>query len=182
MSYLLEKIQGLRGVTTVNQLLAITHNIYESLDSGKDVCAIFPDVSKAFDEVWHEGLIFKLNQFGIIWTIISLLEHYLTDRSQRVVLNGKTSPSQSISARVYQGLILGLVLFVTYVNDVKYNILSNIKLFADHTAHFKEIDNPLNDFRELNNDIETLNSWSKQWLIILNAEKTKYLVFSKKPN
>ena len=160
MSYLLEKIQGLRGMTTVNQLLAITHNIYESLDSGKDVCTIFRDVSKAFDKIWHEGLISKLRKFVIACTLISLLEHYLTDRSQRVVLNGKTSPSQSISARVPQGLILFSLLFLTYVNDIKYNIISSIKLFADDTALIKEIDSPLKGFRELNNDIETLNSWS----------------------
>ena len=45
----------------------------------------------------------------------------------------------------------------------------------------KEIDNPVNDFRELNNDIEALNSWSKKWLITFNAEKTKYLISSRKP-
>jgi len=70
------------------------------------------------------------------------------------------------------------LLFLIYVNDVKYNILSRIKLFADNNVLIKEIYNPLNDFRELNNDIETLNSWSKQWLITCNAEKTKYLIFS----
>ena len=134
-------------------------------------------MSKAFDKVWHEGLIFKLRQFGITGTLISLLENYLTDRSQRVVLNGKTSPSQSISV---QGSILGPLLFLTYVNDVKHNILSSIKLFADDTALIKEINNPVNDFRELNNDLETLISWSKQWLIAFNADKTKYLIFSKK--
>ena len=68
-------------------------------------------MSKAFDKVWHEGFIFKLRQFGITGTLISLLENYLTDRSQRVVLNGKTSPSQSISAGVPQGSIPGLCYF-----------------------------------------------------------------------
>jgi hypothetical protein len=77
----------------------------------KDVCAIFIDVSKAFDKVWHEGLIFKLRQFGITDTLISLLENYLTDRSRRVVLNGKTSPSQSISAGVPHRSILELCYF-----------------------------------------------------------------------
>ena len=160
-----------RNDSTVNQLIAITHNIYKSLDSGKDVCALFLDVSKAFDKVWHEGLIFKLRQFGITATLISLLENYLTDRSQRVVLNGKTSPSQYISA---QCSILGPLLFLIYVNDVKHNILSSIKLFADDTALIKEINNPVNDFGELNNNLETLNSWSKQWLITFNADKKKY--------
>jgi hypothetical protein len=92
-----------RNDYTNNQLIAITQNIYRSLDSGKDVCANFLDVSKVFDKVWHEGLIFKLRQFGITGTFISLLENYLTDRSQRVVLNSKTPPSQSISAGVLQG-------------------------------------------------------------------------------
>ena len=68
-------------------------------------------MSKAFDKVWHEGLLFKLRQFGITDTLISLLENYLTDRSQRVVLNGKISPSQYISAGVPQGSILGLCYF-----------------------------------------------------------------------
>ena len=74
----------------------------------------------------------------------------------------KTSPNQSISAGVPQGSILGPLLFLTYVNDVKYNILSSINLFADDIALFKEINNPINDFRELNKDIYILNSWSKQ--------------------
>ena len=105
------------------------------------------------------------------------MEHYLTDRSQRLVLNGKTSPNQSISAGIPQGSILGFLLFLIYVNDVKYNILSSITLIADDTALIKEIDNPVNDFCELNNDLETLNAWSKQWLITFNAEKTNYLIF-----
>jgi hypothetical protein len=60
------------------------------------------------------------------------------------VLNGKTSPSQSISAGIPQGSVIGPLLFVIYVNDVKHNILSNIKLFADDTALIKEINNPVN--------------------------------------
>ena len=88
--------------------------------------------------------------------------------------------SQSISAGVPHGSILGSLLFLIYVNDVKYNILSSITLFADDTALIKEINNTINDFRELNNDLETLNSWSKQWLIAFNADKTNYLIFSNK--
>ena len=137
-------------------------------------------MSKAFDKVWYEGLIFKLRQFGITGTLISLLGNYLTDRSQGVVLNGKTSLSQSMSAGLPQRSILVPLLFLIYVNDVKHNILSSIKLFADDTALIREINNPVNDFCELNNDLETLNSWSKQWLITFNADKTKYLIFSKK--
>jgi hypothetical protein len=68
-------------------------------------------------------------------------------------------------------------MFVTSFANV---VNSSIKLFADDTALIKEINNPVNDFGELNNNLETLNSWSKQWLITFNADKTKYLIFSKK--
>jgi hypothetical protein len=88
---------------------------------------------------------------------------------------------QSISAGVPQGSILVFLLFLIYVNDVKYNILSCITLIADDTVLIKEIYHPVNDFCELTNDVETINSWSKQWLT-LNAEKTNYLIFSEKPN
>jgi hypothetical protein len=124
-------------------------------------------------------LIVKLRHFGITGTLTSLSEHYLTNRSQRVLLNGKTSIYISW---VLQGSIFGTLLFLfIYANDVKYNIISIIKLFADDIVLIKEIDNPVNDFRELNNDIEALNSWSKKWLITFNAEKTKYLISSRKP-
>jgi len=99
---------------------------------------------------------------------MSMLEHYLTDRSEEVVLTGKTSPSQPISAGVPLGLICVPLLFLSYVNDVKYNILSSFKLFPYDTALIKEIDNLLN---YLNNDIEALTLWLKQWLIAFNAEK-----------
>ena len=99
----------------------------------------------------------KLRKYGITGNLISLLEHYLTHRSQRVIVNGKTSPSQPISSGISQGSVLGPLLILTYVSDVRYNILDSIKLVVDDTALFKEIDTLLNDFLELNNDNETLN-------------------------
>ena len=79
-----------------------------------------------------QGTYTKLRQFGINGTLISMLEHDLTDRSQGVVLNGKPSPSQPISAGVPQGLICVLLLFLCYIINVKYNIVSSIKLNMTH--------------------------------------------------
>ncbi|VDI50077.1 Hypothetical predicted protein [Mytilus galloprovincialis] len=86
--------------STVNQLITITHEIYKSLDSGKDVCTIFLDVSKAFDKVWHKGLIFKLKQFGICGSLLSLVENYLSGRTQRVVINATIRDWNSLSAEL----------------------------------------------------------------------------------
>ena len=133
------------------------------------VCATFPEVSKASDNVWHVGWIFKLRQFGITCTLISLLKNDLTDRSHRVVLNGKTSPSQSISSGGSSGFHSWSLAILIDVNDVIYNNLIGIKLFADDIALIKEIDNSVYDFCELNNDLKTLSVLSKQLLITCNA-------------
>ena len=64
----------------VNQLLSITHEIYHLLDNGLEVRGAFLDISKAFDKVWHEGLILKLNQYGISENLLRLIKCFLKNR------------------------------------------------------------------------------------------------------
>ena len=79
------------GDSSINQLLSITHNIYKSFDDGYEVSGVFLDISKAFDKVWQDGLIFKLQENGISGNLLKVLKHFLTNRKQRVVLNGQSS-------------------------------------------------------------------------------------------
>ena len=78
-----------QGDTYINQLLSITHDIYQSLDQGYEVRGVFLDISKAFDKVWHKGLIHKLKQNGIGGPLLKILTDFLKSRKQRVVLNGQ---------------------------------------------------------------------------------------------
>ena len=73
----------------ITQLLLITHEIYKSFDEGFEVRGVFLDISKAFDRVWHDGLIFKLQENGISGKLLLLLKDFLKSRKQRVVLNGQ---------------------------------------------------------------------------------------------
>ena len=91
-----------------------------------EVRAVFLDISKAFDKVWHDGLLFKLNQNGISGSLLKLFENYLHNRKQRVVLNGSYSDYSSIESGVPQGSVLGPLLFLVYINDLERNIKSNI--------------------------------------------------------
>ena len=81
------------GDSTTNQLLYLLNEIHEAFENSKslEIRAVFLDISKAFDEVWHEGLIFKLKQNGISGSLLTLFENYLCNRKQRVVLNGSCS-------------------------------------------------------------------------------------------
>ena len=83
----------IKGDSTINQLLSITHMIHQSFDCDvpKEVRSVFLDISKAFDKVWHRGLLFKLKQNGIRGNLLTLIENYLSNRYQRTVINGKTS-------------------------------------------------------------------------------------------
>ena len=98
------------GESCVAQLLSTTHEIYKSFDCNPpaETRGIFLDISKAFDKVWHEGLIFKLKTYGIDGDLLKLLINYLKDRKQRVILNGQTSSWKNILAGVPQGSLLVL--------------------------------------------------------------------------
>ena len=76
------------GDSCINQLLSITHEIYKSFDDGLEVRGIFLDISKAFDKVWHQGLLHKLKQDGISGKLFDIITDFLNFRKQMVVLNG----------------------------------------------------------------------------------------------
>ena len=125
----------------INQLLSITDDIHYSFDEGFETRAIFLDISKAFDKVWHEGLIYKLRLNGFSGSLLSLLINFLTNRKQRVVLNGQNSSWADIKVGVPQGSILGSLVFLLYINDLMENLDSNPKLFADGTSLFSIVNN-----------------------------------------
>ena len=72
------------------------HEIHKNFDCGLEVRSVYLDMSKAFDKVWHDGLVFKLEQNGISGSLLKLFQNYLSHSKQRVVLNGSASDYSSI--------------------------------------------------------------------------------------
>ena len=130
--------------STTNQLIDLVDEIHQAFDSTKslEVRAVFLDISKAFDKVWHDGLIFKMRQNGISGKLLKLLQNYLSNRKQRVVLNGFSSDYSSIESGVPQGSVLGPLLFLIYINDLEQIIKTNLYFFADDTMLFSVVNNP----------------------------------------
>ena len=168
------------GDSTINQLIAISHNILQLLEKGQDYCFISLDATADFDRVWHAGLIYKLKKIGICGTALDWLIDYLKDRKQRVVINGTNSCYIVINCGVPQGSILGPLLFLIYFNDITDNVKSDSFLYADDTSICRPITNPEIDFNILNKDLDNLSNWGSQWLVNFNPAKTKYIIFSKK--
>ena len=162
------------GDSCRNQLLAITHEMYKSFDEGFEVVrGVFLDISKAFDKVWHEGLIFKLKQKGIPGNLQNLLCDFLRNRKQRVLLNGQVSDWSDVNAGVPQGSILGPLLFLIYINDLSEGLSSNVKLFADHTSLFSVIHDSNTSALELNSDLAKINRWAFQWNMSFSTDPKK---------
>ena len=165
---------------TISQLLHIIHKIHQGLDDGKEICLLFMDVTKAFDRVWHKGLIHKLKNCGVSGPLLKLLSCYLSNRHQRVVLENKRSSLLGINAGVPQGSILGPLLFLVFLNDIELDIESDIFLFADDTSLMKCFSNLNEAEHVINSDMIKLQSWADRWLVKFNPIKTKFILISNK--
>ena len=171
------------GDSCINQLLSIIHDIYKSFDCGYEVRGVFLDISKAFDKVWHDGIIFKLEQNGISGKLHKLLHDFLVNRKQRVVLNGQVSSWSNVEAGVPQGSILGPLLFLIYINDLPKGLSSNAKLFADDTSLFSVIYDSRTPRNEFDDDLVKINNWVYQLKMSFNPDpnkQTRKVIFSRK--
>ena len=137
------------------------------------------DIFKAFDKVWHEGIIFKLKQNGISDDLLNILSDFIRNRKQRVTFNGQSSSWTNTNAGVPQGSILGLLLFLIYINDLPDGLSSNTKLFAGDTSLFSVVRDINTTAIELNKDL----NWAFQWKMTFNPDCSKQaqeIVFSRK--
>ena len=177
----------LPGDSCIAQMLSIIHEIKTSFDSNPpaDVRGVFLDISKAFDKVWHKGLLYRIKSYRVEGELLSLLEYYLRDRKQRVVLNGQNSVWRKINSGAPQGSVLGLLLFLIYINHLPDGIMSICKIFADDTSLFSKIIDTRNSQNTLNSDLEIIKNWAYQWKMQFNPDPKKQaneVIFSRKSN
>ena len=163
------------GDSCTNQLLSIKHNIYSSFDhyNSLEVRGVFLDMSKAFDKVWHEGLIYKMKCFGISGNLLNLLSSSLHNRKQRVILNRQISKWEYVKAVVPQGSILGPLLFLLYVHDLPNNLKSNVKFADDIVVFCSSRPYPVQSAEEINSDLRSINNWATNWKMSFNPDQLK---------
>ena len=144
---------------------------------------IFLDISKAFDRVWHEGLIYKMKCIGITGMPLKLLQNFLQNRHQQILVNGQCSSWAPVFVGVPQGSVLGPLFFLIYINDLTKAISSTKKLFADDTSIFSIINDIDVSEHELNSDLMKISMWAYQWKMSFNPDVSKQaqeVIFSKK--
>ena len=152
------------------QLILTLEDILKTTSKGKQIDIALLDFSKAFDKVPHQRLNNKLNFVGIRDNTLNWISSFLHNRTQLVLLDNVKSSTTSVDSGVPQGTILGLLLFLFYINDLPENVKANVKLFADDCLLYKEINN-ISDGQDLQNDLKALESLENEWQMSFNADK-----------
>ena len=171
----------LRGKSTVTQLLEVYHDILDMVAGGQEIDVIHLDLSKAFDKVPHDLLLTKLHRHGISGTALRWFEGYLSNRQQRVVLEGTFSDWLPVTSGVPQGSILGPLLFLVFANEMPSYVQhgSSLALFADDSKLYRPLGS-VSSSALLQSDLDGLHSWSSDHRMTFNTTKCKVLRMSKR--
>ena len=164
--------------STEHALLSIVEEIRKNLNNGEFSCGAFIDLEKAFDTVNHQILLSKLEHYGIRDTSLTWIASYLSNRKQKVKLNGVNSKSERVSCGVPQGSILGPLLFIIYVNDMHSAVKTSIMHhFADDTNLLFSSKNQNKITKIINSDLKLLFEWLCVNRLSINVSKTEFIVF-----
>ena len=169
-----------KNYSTQHCLMYMLENWKNMLDKGGYVCAMFMDLSKAFDTIHHDLMITKLEAYGLSQDALQYMRSYLTNRQQRVRVNSSFSTWENIIARVPQGSILGPLLFNIFINDL-FLFVSNSYLSNDAD------DNTLYAFgynlegikNTLCFDFDLVSKWFEENYMVLNADKCHFMYLGK---
>ncbi|CAH2092484.1 unnamed protein product [Euphydryas editha] len=169
-----------RGRSTTDAGVALLKHIYDAWEKSQNAIGVFCDLSKAFDCVDHGILLSKLEYYGVNDKALDLIASYLSNRIQHVSINGTKSSGSVLKMGVPQGLILGPFLFLIYINDLPFYVkdICDIVLFADDTSLIFKVDRKKVNFDDVNSSLSRIQDWFKTNNLVLNAKKTKCVVFS----
>ncbi|KAG7166732.1 RNA-directed DNA polymerase from mobile element jockey-like 30 [Homarus americanus] len=151
-----------KGKSCLTNLQTFFRKVFEVVDNDENYDVIYLDFSKAFDRVPHQR------------KVLNWIKSWLTDRTQRVSVDGVKSEWGRVTSGVPQGSVLGPLLFIIYINDLDTGISSDISKFADDTKIGRQI-NSGQDANALQEDLNKLQGWSEKWQMKFNTSKCSVL-------
>lgn len=171
------------GHSTSHQLLRVANIISHGFNTKRHTGIVFLDVAKAFDRVWHEGLIHKLITANFPAYLINIVRSYLGSRSFHVALGGERSTTRPITAGVPQGGIISPFLFNVFTNDIPVDLeRTELALYADDAAVIVRSLRIDAIGRLLQTSLDTISQWYADWRIALNSSKTTATLYTRKKN
>ncbi|XP_058448904.1 uncharacterized protein LOC131428864 [Malaya genurostris] len=176
--FLPEQFGFRKGHSTTHQLQRVVNIIDRNKHVAKSTAMALLDVEKAFDNVWHEGLIYKMYRYNFPVYLIKIVQNYLSGRSFKVSVNGTLSNGFVVPAGVPQGSILGPVLYNVYTSDFpRLPDGCQFCFFADDTAILCKGRVTKHLTKKLQNCLDSVVSYMNSWKIKINASKTQAILF-----
>ncbi|XP_028403960.1 uncharacterized protein LOC114526557 [Dendronephthya gigantea] len=155
-------------------------DLARNIDNGDQIDLLILDFSKAFYKVAHGRLISKLSHYGIQGKTLAWIESWLTNRTQRVVVDGVSSNPVDVTSGVPQGTVLGPLMFLLFINDMHENLECTLRLFADDALLYRKISEDY-DTSVLQRDLDKVGLWAERWQMVFNPTKCyKMSVYRKK--
>ena len=169
-----------RRLCTIDQISSLEYSIRNSLANQKITVVVFIDLEKAFDSVWHIGLVNKIQNLGIKGRMLRWLKSYLSGRKFRVYWEGIYSSEQKISSGVPQGAILSPLLFNIMLNDIP--VIENVSSaeYADDISFYMQGENMVEIVHTLQNQLTIFSEWASEWGLNINIPKCKAMFFTRK--
>ena len=162
-----------------SQLINTINDLAKGLDNKQQIDAVTLDFSKAFDKVPHHRLAMKLHHYGVRGNTLMWIKSFLANRSQQVVVDGESSKPAPVTSGVPQGTVLGPLLFLVYINDLPKEVNSTSRLFADDCLLYRIIRSEA-DTIKLQEDLDRLQMWEKNWLMSFNPDKCEVIRITNK--
>jgi hypothetical protein len=166
--------------STAGQLIHVTEFISHGMNQNKSTGAIFLDVAKAFDTVWHDGLVYKLHTAGLPLVMVKLINSLLQNRVFHAKIGYALSTERAIEAGVPQGSVLSPTLYAIFTADIPKPDGTKLALYADDTAILTRSGSPELATQRLQNAIESLEAWFRLWRIDVNPEKSSAILFTRR--
>ena len=163
------------------QLLEFTTDILENMEHNHQTDVLIMDFAKAFDKVSHPHLMKKLEYYGIRGLTNKWISSFLSNRQQRVLIEGEKSEAVPVTSGVPQGSVLGPSLFIYYINDLATSLKSTVRLFADDTVAYLAIKGN-KDAEDLQSDLNKLGEWETKWRMQFHPSKCQVISITKRRN
>ena len=163
--------------STIQQCYRITDIINRALEEKKYCSAVFLDVCQAFDKVWHQGLLYKI-QTALPLRYHNILRSYLQQRQLVATYNNVTSPPVHMLPGVPQGSILGPFLYTLYTADIPQAKSTTLSTYADDTANPSCHTNPITATANLQTHLRSIETWTQKWRLKINEAKSTHVTFT----
>lgn len=165
------------GHSTVHQVKRLLNIINDNKTKRRSTGMVLLDIEKAFDSVWHGGLIYKLHNVGTPPVLVKLLASFLEDRHFTVCVNGKNSTERTVKAGLPQGSVISPVLYAIFTADLKIPSNCDAGYFADDTAIVSAAKQSNTIIKALTNALSSVDNYFKKWKIRVNSNKTQAILF-----